>query len=277
MAGQAGSPLTGLPRARGRPYPSGVAARIPPVHDLPPMEGPVTVVGDVHLSERDPALERRFLRWLEAQGAQGGTLVLLGDVFDAWAGPGQEREPRHATLAAVLGRLAGAGVRLCFQAGNRDFLFRGLPGVPMEIWPDVVRTTWGGRRVLLTHGDLLVSQDRAYLRLRRFLRWGPTLAVTRMLPYRVRAGLARGLRRASRHAVREKPRRWLDIDYGLARRWLEQAGCDVLVAGHVHTGVHHRLGGSPAREVLVLRDWDHEGGVVRFDGTRVALVGVGTA
>lgn len=254
-----------------------MASRLPRVHDLPPMAAPVTVVGDVHLSERDPALERRFLAWLEAQGSRGGTLVLLGDVFDAWAGPGQEREPRHAALAAVLARLAGAGVRLCFQPGNRDFLFRGLPGVSLELWPDVVRTTWGGRRVLLTHGDLLVSADRSYLRLRRFLRWGPTLAVARRLPYALRSGLARGLRRASRQAVKAKPRRWLDIDYGLARRWLEQSGCEVLVAGHVHTGVHHRLPGTPAREVLVLRDWDHEGGVVRFDGQRVALLGAGAA
>lgn len=241
------------------------------------MVAPVTVVGDVHLSERDPVLERRFLRWLESQAGRGGTLVLLGDLFDAWAGHGQEREPRHAALAAVLGGLAQAGVRLCFQPGNRDYLFRGLPGVPMDLWPDVVRTTWGTRRVLLTHGDLLVSADRSYLRLRRFLRWGPTRAVTGVLPYRVRTGLARGLRRASRQAVQAKPRRWLDIDYGLARRWLEESGCEVLVAGHVHTGVHHRLRGTPAREVLVLRDWDREGGVVRFDGERVALVGAGVA
>jgi UDP-2,3-diacylglucosamine hydrolase len=177
----------------------------------------------------------------------------------------------------ALRRLAERGVRLCFQPGNRDFLLESLPGVPLTRWPDVVRTTWGGRRVLLTHGDLLVSGDAGYLRLRRVLRARGTLALLRALPYRARAGLARALRRASLRALRVKPPRQVDIDYGLARRWLEAADADLLVAGHVHTGVHHRLPGARPREVLVLRDWDREGGVVRFDGHGVALVGEGAA
>jgi UDP-2,3-diacylglucosamine hydrolase len=254
-----------------------MASSLPPVHDLAPMAGPVTVVGDVHLSPREPEVERRFLAWLARRGREGGTLVLLGDIFDAWVGPGQEREPRLAPLLEALTNLERRGVRLCFQGGNRDFLLERLPGVNVELWPDVVRTQWGTRRVLLTHGDLLVSGDRAYLRLRRLLRSRPALAVARRLPYRVRVGLARALRRASRRALRTKPRALVDIDYGLARRWMEAAEADVLVAGHVHTGVHHRLPGARPRDVLVLKDWDRHGGVVRFDGTTVALVGEGAA
>lgn len=244
---------------------------LPAITDLPPLPTPVTVVGDVHLSEAQPEATARFLTCLAGLQGRGGTLVLLGDVFDWWVGRGQEREPLAREVAAALGCLGAAGTRLCFQPGNRDFAFAGLPGVSIELWPDLVRTTLGGRRALLTHGDLLVSGDPAYLRLRRVLRSGWVRLALRILPYALLARLARALRRSSMRALRSKDRRALDIDYGLARRWLEQADAQVLVAGHVHTGVHHRLPGSRPLDVLVLKDWDRAGGVVRADGGSVWL------
>ena len=64
----------------------------------------------------------------------------------------------------------------------------------------------------------------------------------------------------------------MGIDYAVARAWLDAYDADVLVAGHVHTGVHHRLPGDRPRDVLVLKDWEAGGGVVRWDGASVALV-----
>lgn len=237
------------------------------------MAPPVTVVGDVHASAAHPEVEQRFLAFLRGLEGRGGTVVLLGDVFDWWVGRGQQREPASAPVLDALRRLAATGVMLCFQAGNRDFAFDGADGLAVTLWPDVVRTTWGARRVLLTHGDLLVSGDTGYLALRRVLRsrlftWGRR----RLVPYPLLARIARGLRRTSTRSLRGKDRRLLDIDYALARAWLEQADADVLVAGHVHTGVHHRLPGARVRDVLVLKDWDRRGGIVRWDGRSVALV-----
>jgi UDP-2,3-diacylglucosamine pyrophosphatase LpxH len=111
--------------------------------------------------------------------------------------------------------------------------------------------------------------------MRRVLRSGLfTWGRKRLLPYRLLRAIARALRRTSARALRAKDRRWLDIDYGLARDWLAAAEADVLVAGHVHTGVHHRLAAERPLDVLVLKDWDHRGGVVRWDGRAVALVPV---
>lgn len=246
-------------------------AALPRFTDLPPMAAPVTVVGDVHLSAREPEVQRRFLSFLSGLEGRGGTLVLLGDLFDWWVGRGQERDPAVVPVLEALGRLARSGVALCFQGGNRDFAFRGAPGVPVALWPDVVRTTWAGRRVLLTHGDLLVSGDPGYLRMRRVLRLRVVSLGLAILPYRWLTLIARLIRRSSLRALAGKDRRLLDIDYGLARRWLEAAGADVLVAGHVHTGVHHRFRGARPLETLVLKDWAPGGGVVCFDGQRIAL------
>ena len=229
---------------------------LPPVLDVAAMDPPVVVAGDVHLSPEHPGVAARFERFLEGLRGRCSTLVLLGDVFDTWVGRRQGRD------------------RLAFVAGNRDYAFDGRDeggALPVEVWPDVVRTTWGGRSVCLTHGDLLCTADAAYLGMRRFLRSAPARAGLAALPYRAATYLARGLRDLSNRETRRKPHASMGIDYGLARRWLEAADADVLVAGHVHTGVHHRLSGPRPRDVLVLKDWDAGGSVVRWDGRTIAL------
>jgi UDP-2,3-diacylglucosamine hydrolase len=126
--------------------------------------------------------------------------------------------------------------------------------------------------VLLTHGDLLCSADARYQRMRRVLRSGPARAALAAMPHGAAVYLARGLRDLSEREVRRKPYASMGIDYGLARAWLERHDADVIVAGHVHTGVHHRLLGDRTRDVLVLKDWERGGGIVRFDGQRIELV-----
>lgn len=238
--------------------------------ELAPMDAPVVVVGDVHLTPSRPDVTAAFHRFLEGLPGRCAHLVLLGDIFEAWVSRRQAREPAVRETLDRLSALAAAGVRLAFQGGNRDFAFDGAPGLALDVWPDVVKTRWGGRTVLLTHGDLLCSADARYQRMRRLLRSPPVGALRRALPYAATAWVAEGLRGLSEREVARKPYRAMGIDYALARRWLEAAGADLLVAGHVHTGVHHRLA-SGTHEVLVLKDWDAGGGVAHFDGETVSL------
>jgi UDP-2,3-diacylglucosamine hydrolase len=247
------------------------APSLPPVHDVGPLPGPVTVVGDVHVAPEEPRALARFLDFLGRVGGQGGTLVLLGDVFDWWVGPQQQDTPFARTILEPLRRLAAGGVRLAFQDGNRDFPFRGARGLAIDLWPDVVRTRWGGRTVVFHHGDLLCTADHDYLRMRALIRSWPARAALRAMPYAAAAYLARGLRGLSERTKSQNRGARLGLDYGYCRRWLEGYGADVLVLGHVHTGVHHR---DPATggEVLVLKDWHGTPGIVRLDEGGIRLL-----
>jgi UDP-2,3-diacylglucosamine hydrolase len=124
----------------------------------------------------------------------------------------------------------------------------------------------------LTHGDLLCTADGRYQAMRRVIRSTPARAALGALPHRAATYVARGLRDVSRRETKRKPYASMGIDYGAARTWLDRLDADALVAGHVHTGVHHRLPGDPAKDVFVLKDWEAGGGVVRFDGRSIALV-----
>lgn len=242
----------------------------PPVHDLGAMDAPVHVVGDVHLTAEEPDVARRFVTWLG--GVERGTVVLLGDLFDWWVGRAQaERQPLARAVVEHLQAAAGRGLRLAFVAGNRDYAFDGADGLDIELWPDVVRARWGEKTVVLSHGDLLCSADRAYLKMRALLRSAPIRTLQRLAPYRVNTYLAEGLRDLSTRSLRRNPGAQAGIDYGLARGWLDAYEADALVVGHVHTGVHHRLPGTSDRDVYVLRDWSRAANEVLFDGDTIRL------
>jgi UDP-2,3-diacylglucosamine hydrolase len=250
---------------------------VPTLYDLPPMDAPVVVAADVHLSPDRLEVADRFEAWLRGLSGRTATLVLLGDVFDGWVGRKQGREPFVRRFTDALATLRAGGLRVAFQGGNRDFAFDGVSGLELEVWPDVVRTRWGEKTVVLTHGDLLCSGDARYQRMRSFLRSTPANWLRASLPYAATTYVARGLRRLSEREVRRKPYASMGIDYRLATTWLDAYAADVLVAGHVHTGVHHRLPGNEStggrsRDVIVVKDWDAGGGVVYWNGRSIALV-----
>ncbi len=248
-----------------------VVAPLPKVLDVPPMGAPVVVAGDVHLSPDHPDVADRFEAFLGGLAGRCASLVLLGDVFDWWVGRRQAEEAFAKRFVSALSALVRAGTRVAFQGGNRDYAFDGAEGLDVELWPDVVRTRWGTRTVVITHGDLLCTGDGRYQAMRRLLRSRPARAGLAALPHGAATWLARGLRDLSEREVARKPYASMGLDYALAKAWLEGYGADVLVAGHVHTGVHHRLPGERPTEVFVVKDWEAGGGVVRFDGRSIEL------
>ena len=232
----------------------------------------MVVVGDVHLAQRRPDVSAAFLLWLDSRRGEGGTLVLLGDLFDYWVGMPRKPSPVIVDVMARLKALAAGGTRIVFQPGNRDFLLTRLGDLPLEIWPDLVRTWWGNRRVLLTHGDLLCTADVSYQRWRRFIRSRGALSCIHAIPSPFLRALAGGMRRVSRRAVSAKAMQTMGLDYNAAATWMERAQADVLVAGHVHTGVMHRLEDPErAKLIYVLKDWDPHGAVVVFDGRDISF------
>ena len=245
---------------------------IPPAPAVPTPALPLRVVGDVHLCPEEPEVLEAFVAWLETLEGQGGSLVLLGDIFDLWVGKQQQEDPVPARVLAVMKRLQDSGVQLIYMLGNRDVGFRGVDPVDFEIWPDPVVTVLGDRRVLFTHGDQLCTADHGYQAMRRFLNGAGGKALEHGLPFKARRWLGEGTRGLSKRETGRKPRADMGIDYGEALHWMEKHEAEAIVAGHVHTGVHHRHPGPPVREILVLKDWERGGSIITFDGETLEQV-----
>lgn len=240
--------------------------RIPPAPVMPPPALPLRVVGDVHLCAEEPEVVASFVAFLEGLEGTGGTLLLLGDIFDLWVGRPQQADPIPARVLAVLARVHTSGVHVAYMIGNRDIGFSGTDVLEIEPWPDPAQVALGGRTVLFTHGDQLCTADHGYQAMRRFLHGPGGRLMEAALPYPVQRWLGEGTRRLSMRETGRKPRADMGLDYGEALRWMEHHDAEVIVAGHVHTGVHHTHPGPPPREIFVLKDWERGGSVITFDG-----------
>jgi len=206
--------------------------------DLPEVAcaAPVAVIADLHLDLSDERGGREFALWL-AKLSGVGTLAILGDLFDAWVGPAQERMPGAEEVLDALARLSKAGTDLLVVHGNRDFLldasFERRTGA--RVLRDGFTTRLAdGSRAAFVHGDTLCTLDTAYQRLRRVVRSKPVTWLAPRLPLAVGSAIARRLRRASVSAVARKPSEEKSVQRDAAEALARESGADLLVCGHVH-------------------------------------------
>jgi UDP-2,3-diacylglucosamine hydrolase len=217
-------------------------------------------VSDVHLAPERPRVTDLFLRFLDRVAGDGARLFLLGDIFDLWVGPKQSRLPYVVPTLRRLRDLAHAGVEIHYVAGNRDFNFdaRMNGGPPPQHLPEHLSIESAGKRLYLTHGDLLCTGDAAYRRARRIGRSAPLRFAFGFMPLPLATFLSRGYRRLSARVVAAKPRREVAVDFARVRALLERH--DAVVCGHVHRGARYRVdvGGGRRGEFITLGDWTRE-------------------
>lgn len=199
------------------------------------LEPGTRIVADAHLDLGDPEGPRAFLRWLaDRRGIP--RLVVLGDLFDVWVGPAQERLPLAPAVLDALRDLARSGTALDVVHGNRDFLldarFEARTGC--RVHPRGAVGLAGPTRILLLHGDELCTRDLGYQRLKRVLRSRPVAALARALPLPLATRLARRLRRSSVRALSVKLPDEKALQASACRELAAEHGARAVVCGHAH-------------------------------------------
>lgn len=235
-------------------------------------------ISDLHLDAERPEITALFVWFLADQAAQADALYILGDLFEAWIG--DDDDAALATqVAAGLRRVAEGGVPVAFIRGNRDFLlgrsYAARAGV--SILPDPCVVTLYEEPVLLLHGDLLCSDDTAYLAVRRQVRepaWQDALLRRTLAERRAFAQQARGASAATQAAM--------SLDIGDATQhavdaMFRQFGVRRMVHGHTHRpAVHDTLIDRVSHQRVVLGDWYEQGSVLRWERTgEIALSQLG--
>ena len=234
---------------------------------------PALFVSDLHLApERDVALAA-FHAFAQGPAQTASAVYVMGDLFDAWLGDDQRREPFAQAVVTSLRSVSDAGVPVFIARGNRDFLlgedFAGAAGATLLGEQTVVDL--GGTPTLVTHGDEFCTDDTQY---QRYRAWSRNPRVQRgllRLPYRVRRAIASWLRRESRAATSRKPDAILDVNAAAIDRAFRRFGVPRIIHGHTHRPARHSsvVDGTP-RERIVLADWHDHGHFLEVDaaGTR---------
>jgi len=229
---------------------------------------PTLLLSDLHLSPARPELVAAFGAFCAGPAREATAVYILGDLFDAWIGDDQLREPLAAGVARDVAAVAKSGVPVCLMRGNRDFLLgeRFAAAAGVTLLPEQTIVDLAGTRTLLLHGDELCTDDVRYQRYRAKTHDPAWQRRVLALPYFARRGLAAWLRRKSRAATARKSESILDVSFVAVEAAFRIAGVTRMIHGHTHRpATHHLL--VDGRECVrhVLADWYDRGSYLEID------------
>lgn len=224
-------------------------------------------VSDVHLNARRPEIVAAFLGFLGGGARHAEALYILGDLFDQWLGDDDDRSP-HAEVTRALRALRDHGTRVRLLHGNHDFLLGDsfMAGCRCELLPDPSVVDVGGTPVLISHGDMLCTDDTDYQAFRTYSRNPDTQRWFLGLPLEARYAKAAELRNASDAHTALTPDDIMDVNALAVEALMDQHCARHLVHGHTHRpGIHSlRVGGRESQRI-VLGDWYAQDSVLIWD------------
>ena len=241
----------------------------------------ILFISDLHLDRSRPAITMQFLHFLRTQARQAEALYILGDLFEAWIGDDDDSELAKAVRTG-LRELSDSGVPVHVMRGNRDFLlgpaFAAATGA--TLLPDPCVVMLEGEPTLLMHGDLLCSDDTAYLAFRRETRqpeWRERFLGQTLEARQEFADKAREASRGHQQGLRDegKLEAITDVNQAAVQAVLERHGVRRMIHGHTHRPAIHSLqANGHSAQRIVLGDWYQQGSVLRMtpDGLELSAL-----
>ena len=228
---------------------------------------------DLHLSPSRPDACAQFEAFLAGPVRAAERVYLLGDLFEYWAGDDDLGDPFNARVVAALAADRGR-VPIYVMHGNRDFLAgagfaHAARVVPIE---DPFLLDLYGRNTLITHGDMLCTDDAEYQRFRAESRAPEWIAGMLATPLAERKRRIEAMRARSEIEKRAKPAAIMDVNAGAVAASLRNADCDRMIHGHTHRPARHEFVVDGRQcERWVLDAWYEQGSylAVDIDGCRV--------
>jgi len=217
---------------------------------LPIAYGDFAIFADLHLQASASDEINSFVAQIEELDEKK-CLVVLGDLFDAWTGPGDFQLGGFAILEKAIADFVAKGGRAILVRGNRDVLFSASDGAKAKLEVcDGILLGESKANTLLLHGDQFCTRDRGYQFLRRCLRFGPLRGLLRSLPISLRHKLAAKMRQGSQSAVSRKPLDHLAlVEHEVEDLAINYSAKQVFI-GHLHQADERKLVGGISLTVL---------------------------
>jgi len=231
-------------------------------------------ISDLHLDPARPDITQLFGEFVDGEARKADALYILGDLFEAWVGD-DDPEPAHRDVIAAIAALARGGTLVYVMRGNRDFLIgeRFCADSGAILLEDPAIVTIAGAPALISHGDGLCIDDRAYQKLRALVRDGRVRAGFARLPLDARRRLATEARAGSREHLATAGDYITDVNQSAVEAVMRDAGVALMIHGHTHRpGIHRFESDGVAHTRIVLGAWHDEAMVLRSDPSGYALV-----
>lgn len=212
-------------------------------------------LADAHLKNPRDANYRHLLSFLRSLEKEPCEIFLLGDIFEFWMGYRHVLFAPYIPLLEQLRRLREQGVEIIYVEGNHDFrmgpYFTKTLGCTVFSRGESLERD--GRRLHISHGDLLDEGDIPYRLLRAFLRCTPFYTAFRVFPPDWAWEIARWAGRSSRKKRAAREKRW--DPQSLLRRHARRRfseGADLVISAHFHLPWQEQ---SREGTIVALGDW----------------------
>lgn len=223
-------------------------------------------ISDLHLTQDRPQTVEQFIHLVQQVAPRHRELVILGDLFEYWAGDEEAAQGIGAIVSGALRSLTQAGTTVYVMHGNRDMLLgdRFARAAGAAFLADPCRTVLAGEATLLAHGDAYCTLDTAYQALRRRVRNPLWQRLFLAAPLVVRRALMGQVRHFSKAGQKRMATQIMDVTPEAIEQALRSSGVRRMIHGHTHRPNRHRVmvDGQPA-ERWVLPDWDLDGDAKR--------------
>lgn len=214
-------------------------------------------IADVHLALEKPDITHHFLAFLTNQARHAEAVYILGDLFDVWVGD-DDFMPPIKTIKLHLKQLTDSGVTVYLQQGNRDFLLGGLfcQQTGIILLDEYAVIDLYGVKTLLTHGDLLCTDDRAYQVFREKSHTVDWQQNVLSKPLFLRLMVARWYRLKSFFYKKNKSQAIMDVNLKTVVNVMKKYQVLRLIHGHTHRpAIHEFLLENQAAHRFVLSEW----------------------
>ncbi|MGM0483684.1 MAG: UDP-2,3-diacylglucosamine diphosphatase [Candidatus Krumholzibacteriota bacterium] len=232
------------------------------------MNGPVYFVSDTHfkyhdIDESENRKKERFFKFLsDIEGA--ARLYLAGDIFDFWF------EYRHVVPGSYwdilyrLQLLRESGTDIYITGGNHDFWLGSFISDVMKfhILPQFSIQNLQGRRIAVTHGDMMLPGDLGYKLLKKTIRNRAVIKIAKMVHPGLLFAFARRFSCTSKDFTSRKTDYWAGRVTDLARDNFFEWDNDTFIMGHIHKPVLRRFG---EKVFCILGDWEENCSYLRLE------------
>jgi len=233
---------------------------------------------DFHLGagtfEESLQREKKIVRWLnQVVRPNASELYLLGDIFECWFEYKKVIPKGFTRMLGCLAELVDEGIPVTVFTGNHDLWMFGYleEELGITVHKKVVKKEWGGKKILLGHGDGLGPGDYGYKMMKKIFtnplaQW----AYGRIHPNSGLA-IANFFSSLSRKHNAE-PEHFM----GIEKEWLVQfceeklrlENIDYFIFGHRHLPLNITLSNKKSRYIN-LGDWMKNFSYCLWDGTDI--------
>ena len=230
-------------------------------------------ISDIHLDPNNSEVTDKFINFILEKSSDMKELYILGDLFEFWIDDKYDIEQNNIIIETLC-NVSKNGTKVFLTHGNRDFLigkkFTKITNI--EILPENYILCLNDTRILITHGDLLCTDDIDYQKFRKFIRNKLTLKIFNLLNNSIKTKVASYLRGKSKKITSQKPDNIMDVNYKTVLSFFKKFKTNIIIHGHTHRkNIHETENGGEKYLRYVLGDWHNAPSYIIYKNNKIEL------